>query len=257
VFPFGDEFTSMWQSIAREGATRRCLTFGEHEDADIALATAEWTRGAWQFKARTPVGDVRCALRIAGRHNVVNALAAIACSLASGVSPDKIADGLAAFEPVKGRSKAIELHLAEGRTITIIDDTYNANPDSMRAAIDVLASLPGPHMLVIGDMGEVGNQGPEFHAEVGAWACERGIETVYALGEESKHSVAAFAGNEASEARHFGDIESLNAAVMAGLPRAASVLVKGSRFMQMERVVQAIVASATPQQQDKGVGHAA
>lgn len=257
VFPFGDEFTPLWQSIAREGATRRCLTFGEHEDADIALATAEWTRGAWQFKARTPVGDVRCALRIAGRHNVVNALAAIACSLASGVSPDKIADGLAAFEPVKGRSKAIELHVAEGRTITVIDDTYNANPDSMRAAIDVLASLPGPRMLVIGDMGEVGNQGPEFHAEVGAWAGERGIETVYALGEESKHSVAAFAGNEASEARHFGDIESLNAAVMAGLPRAASVLVKGSRFMQMERVVQAIVASAAPQQQDKGVGHAA
>lgn len=257
VFPFGDEFTALWQSIAREGATRRCLTFGEHFDADIALVAAEWRQGAWQFEARTPVGEVRCALRIAGRHNVVNALAAIACSLASGVSPDKIAEGLAAFEPVKGRSKAIELQLADGRTITVIDDTYNANPDSMRAAIDVLASLPGPRMLVIGDMGEVGDQGPQFHAEIGAWARERGIETVFALGNESKHSVAAFAGDEAGEARHFDDIDSLNAAVLARWPHAASVLVKGSRFMQMERVVQAIAASAAPQQQDKGAGHAA
>jgi UDP-N-acetylmuramoyl-tripeptide--D-alanyl-D-alanine ligase len=257
VFPFGDEFTPLWQSIAREGATRRCLTFGEHADADIALGAAEWRQGAWQFEARTPVGEVRCALRIAGRHNVINALAAIACSLASGVSPEKIAEGLAAFEPVKGRSKAIELRQADGRTVTVIDDTYNANPDSMRAAIDVLASLPGPRMLVIGDMGEVGDQGAEFHAEVGAWARQRGIETVFALGHESRHSVEAFAGDEAGEARHFEDIESLNAAVLARLSGATSVLVKGSRFMQMERVVRAITASAAPQQQDKGAGHVA
>ncbi len=257
VFPFGDEFTPLWRTIAREGATRRSLTFGEHADADIALVAAEWRQGGWHFEARTPVGEVRCALRIAGRHNVINALAAIACSLASGVSPDKIAEGLAAFEPVKGRSKAIELRLADGRTIMLIDDTYNANPDSMRAAIDVLASLPGPRMLVIGDMGEVGDQGPEFHAEVGGWARERGIETVFALGKESRHSVEAFAGDEAGEARHFDDIASLNEAVLARLPRAASVLVKGSRFMQMERVVQAIAASTAPQQQDKEAGHAA
>ncbi|MBO9515388.1 MAG: UDP-N-acetylmuramoyl-tripeptide--D-alanyl-D-alanine ligase [Variovorax sp.] len=257
VFPFGDEFTPLWQAIAREGATRRSLTFGEHPDADIALAAAEWQHGAWQFEARTPVGDVRCALRIAGRHNVVNALAAIACALASGVSPERIGEGLAAFEPVKGRSKASELRLADGRTVTLVDDTYNANPDSMRAAIDVLASLPGPRVLVIGDMGEVGDQGPQFHSEVGAWARERGIETVLALGRESAHSVAAYGTPAHGEARHFDDIEALNAAVLACLPQTASILVKGSRFMQMERVVQAVAASVPTQQDNREAGHAA
>jgi UDP-N-acetylmuramoyl-tripeptide--D-alanyl-D-alanine ligase len=255
VFPYGDEFTPLWNEIAHEGATRRCLTFGEHEDADIALVAADWQHGAWQFEARTPLGEVRSTLRIAGRHNVVNALAAIACSLASGVSLDKIAEGLAAFEPVKGRSKATELRLAGERTITLVDDTYNANPDSMRAAVDVLASLPGPHVLVLGDMGEVGDQGPQFHAEVGAWARERGIKTVFALGKESVHSIAAFAGASDADARHFDDIDALNAAVLAQLPRTASVLVKGSRFMQMERVIQAIAAAS--EQQDKEAGHAA
>ncbi|MDM0076127.1 UDP-N-acetylmuramoyl-tripeptide--D-alanyl-D-alanine ligase [Variovorax sp. J2P1-59] len=255
VFPYGDEFTPLWNEIAHEGATRRCLTFGDDPDADIALVTADWQHGAWQFEARTPLGEVRSTLRIAGRHNVVNALAAIACSLASGVSLDKIAEGLAAFEPVKGRSKASELRFAGGRTITLVDDTYNANPDSMRAAIDVLASLPGPRVLVLGDMGEVGDQGPQFHAEVGAWARERGIETVFALGKESVHSIAAFAGAINADARHFDEIDALNAAVLAQLPGTASVLVKGSRFMQMERVVQAVAAAS--QQQDKGAGHAA
>jgi UDP-N-acetylmuramoyl-tripeptide--D-alanyl-D-alanine ligase len=168
VFPYGDTFTPLWNEMAHEGAPRRCLSFGEHANADIALGRAEWKHGAWQFEARTPLGDIRTTLRIAGRHNVVNALAAIACSLACGVSIDKIAEGLAAFEPVKGRSRASELVLADGRSVTVIDDTYNANPDSVRAAIDVLGGLPGPRLLVLGDMGEVGDRGPEFHAEVGA-----------------------------------------------------------------------------------------
>ena len=257
VFPFGDEFTPLWDEIAHKGAPRRCLTFGEHPDADIALVAASWRHGAWQFRARTPVGELRCALHIAGRHNVVNALAAVACSLASGVSLEKIAEGLAAFEPVKGRSKASAVHLAGGHAITLVDDTYNANPDSVRAAIDVLASLPGPRVLVLGDMGEVGDQGPQFHAEVGVCARERGIETVFALGRESAHSIAAFDESGTADGHHFDDIAALNEAVLAQLPRAASVLVKGSRFMQMERVVQAIAAAGTPQQQDKEAGHAA
>jgi UDP-N-acetylmuramoyl-tripeptide--D-alanyl-D-alanine ligase len=242
VFPCGDAFTPLWQALARE---RRALSFGERPDADVALSSAQWRHGAWRLTARTPAGEVRCALRIAGRHNVVNALAAIACALASGVSPAGIAQGLAAFEPVAGRSKASELRLADGRAITLVDDTYNANPDSMRAAIDVLADLPGPRLLVIGDMGEVGGQGPQFHAEVGAWARERGIETLLALGGESAHSVSAY-GAAGGEARHFGDIDALNAAVLARLPGAASILVKGSRFMRMERVVQAVAAAAAP-----------
>jgi UDP-N-acetylmuramoyl-tripeptide--D-alanyl-D-alanine ligase len=250
VFPFGDAFTPLWSETARENALHRTLTFGAHPDADVALVSAQWQQGAWRLVANTPIGEVRCALRIAGRHNVINALAAIACAMATGVCPEKIAQGLEAFEPVQGRSRATELRLADGRAITLIDDTYNANPDSMRAAIDVLASLPGPRVLVIGDMGEVGDQGPQFHAEVGAWARERGIETLLALGSESLHSVSAY-GTGHGEARHFDDIDALHAAVLARLPGAASILVKGSRFMRMERVVQAVITSIPQQQQQQ------
>ena len=262
VFPAGDAFTTLWSEIAHEGATRRCLTFGDDADADISLGSAEWQGGAWAIEVRTPLGAFHTTLRIAGRHNVINALAATACALASGVSVDKIAEGLAAFEPVKGRSMAIELRRAAGRTLTLIDDTYNANPDSVRAAIDVLAALPGPRLLVLGDMGEVGNQSKAFHAEIGAWARECDIDTLLALGDATVHSVAAFAdGRTRRLGRHFDDIEALNAAVAAQLSDAASVLVKGSRFMRMERVVQAVAAAAAAFESDdkdnnKEAGHA-
>jgi len=246
VFPHGDEFTMLWSDMARDGAARRCLTFGEHEDADVSLERAEWTQGAWQARVRTPLGAFDARLRIAGRHNVVNALAATACALAAGVPPETIAAGLGAFEPVKGRSRASELALPGGRVVTLVDDSYNANPDSVRAAIDVLAGLPGPRLLVLGDMGEVGDRSAEFHAEVGDWARQRGIETVYTLGEATAHSIAAFQKEGAGAGRHFEDIDTLNAAVLARLPLVGSVLVKGSRFMQMERVAQSIAAQASP-----------
>jgi UDP-N-acetylmuramoyl-tripeptide--D-alanyl-D-alanine ligase len=110
----------------------------------------------------------------------------------------------------------------------------------VRAALEVLAELPGPRLLVLGDMGEVGNQGPEFHAEAGSYARARGIDTLFCLGEQSCRAAQAF-----GDARHFDDIEALNAAVLARLPEWASVLVKGSRFMKMERVVQAVQAAPT------------
>jgi UDP-N-acetylmuramoyl-tripeptide--D-alanyl-D-alanine ligase len=187
---------------------------------------------------QTPAGPVAYRLHIAGRHNVRNSQAAVACTLAAGVPLAAIAQGLEAFEPVKGRSRALGVVLA-GRTITLVDDTYNANPDSARAAIDVLAELPGPRLLVLGDMGEVGDEGPQFHAEVGEYARARGIDQLLTLGDQSV----------AMKGRHFADINSLNAAVLAELPRAASILVKGSRFMKMERVVEAIAAHAKQQQE--------
>jgi UDP-N-acetylmuramoyl-tripeptide--D-alanyl-D-alanine ligase len=250
VFPHGDEFTPLWNDMARDGAMRRCMTFGEQEDADISLVGADWQQGAWQARIRTPLGDFDAQLHIAGRHNIVNALAATACALAAGIPPEVIARGLTAFEPVKGRSKASEVVLPGGHSLTLVDDSYNANPDSMRAAIDVLAALPGPRLLVLGDMGEVGNRAPEFHAEVGDWARQRGIEAVYALGAETAHSIAAFDGGD--NGRHFQDIDALGTAVLARLPQVGSVLVKGSRFMKMERVVQAIEQS---RQQQKEAGH--
>ena len=256
VFPHGDAFTVLWKTMADARGARRCLSFGESTQADISLAGAVWQGGGWQIDVRTPLGSFQANLCIAGRHNVLNALAAAACALAAGVSLQHIAEGLSGFEPVKGRSKATELQLAHGRSLTLVDDTYNANPDSVRAAIDVLAGLPGPRLLVLGDMGEVGDSGPSFHAEVGVYARERGIESLYALGEEALHSVTAFGG--VGTGRHFGDIDALGVAVRDRLPDVRSMLVKGSRFMKMERVVQSVIALAKAEIQEQGeAGHAA
>jgi UDP-N-acetylmuramoyl-tripeptide--D-alanyl-D-alanine ligase len=249
VFPAGEEFTPLWKQLA---AARACMTFGTPTEqvsggaAVIVLAGTEWQEGHWQVSVTTPAGGLGYRLHIAGRHNVRNSLAAVACALAAGVPLEFIARGLEAFEPVKGRSRALAVTLA-GRAITLIDDTYNSNPDSARAAVDVLAELPGPRLLVLGDMGEVGGQGPQFHAEVGEHARARGIEQLFTLGEQS----AGMLG------RHFSDIESLNAAVLHQLPGSASVLVKGSRFMKMERVIQAIVRQAQHEQQQEGIGDVA
>ncbi|MBU2286056.1 MAG: UDP-N-acetylmuramoyl-tripeptide--D-alanyl-D-alanine ligase, partial [Gammaproteobacteria bacterium] len=260
VFPHGDPFTALWTEIAHEGAPRRCLCFGEHPDADIALIHADWRNGAWEFRARTPLGEVGSSLRIAGRHNVVNALAAVSCTLAAGVSLEQIAEGLAEFVPVKGRSSATNVVFGSGQSLTLVDDSYNANPDSVRAAIDVLAGLPGPRLLVLGDMGEVGVHGPRFHAEIGEWAQRQRIDRLFALGDESRSSVSAFeqADGHQGRARHFESIDAIVDAVQAQLPDAASVLVKGSRFMRMERVVQAIAAAADESRQEhKGAPGAA
>ena len=244
VFPGDEQFTPVWKQLAGQ---RHCMTFGTGH-ADIVLAGTEWQEGLWQVGVQTPAGPVAYRLHIAGRHNVRNSLAAVACALAAGVPPAFIAQGLEAFEPVKGRSRALAVRLG-ARTITLVDDTYNANPDSVRAAIDVLAELPGIRLLVLGDMGEVGDQGPQFHAEVGEHARQRGIEHLFTLGEQAT----------AMKGRHFTSIDALNAAVLAELPQVASVLVKGSRFMMMERVVEAIMAAGRQQleQDPKESGHAA
>ncbi|MBP7412844.1 MAG: UDP-N-acetylmuramoyl-tripeptide--D-alanyl-D-alanine ligase [Giesbergeria sp.] len=237
VFPHDDAYTPLWRRLA---GARRCLSFGS-AGADVQATQAHWQGDAWQVRMHTPQGDLACALHIAGQHNVRNALAATACALAAGVPLAAIAQGLSAFVPVKGRSRA--LAVAQGtRQITVVDDSYNANPDSVRAAIDVLAALPGPRLLVLGDMGEVGAQGPQFHAEAGQHAQACGIEHLFALGAQCAHAAAAFAG-----ARHFDNMAQLQAAVREALPTVGSVLVKGSRFMKMEQVLEAIVpATPTP-----------
>jgi len=242
VFPADEAYTPVWRELA---GVRAVLTFAESAVADVT-ASAQWVGGAWQVQAQTPQGPLDFSLQIAGRHNVKNALAATACALGAGAPLTAIADGLSAFVPVKGRSRALALHVG-GRALTLIDDSYNANPDSVRAAIDVLAELPGPRLLVLGDMGEVGDQGPAFHAEVGVHARERGIEQLFTLGAQSNHASQVFGAG-----LHFGDdLASLQAAVAHALPATASVLVKGSRFMKMERVVQAISGLAEQQEKEE------
>ncbi|MDB5742854.1 MAG: UDP-N-acetylmuramoyl-tripeptide--D-alanyl-D-alanine ligase [Polaromonas sp.] len=247
VFPADDEYAAVWHAQAGQ---RQVVTFALTGPADVT-ANASWHDGRWQVNACTPSGPLEFALHIAGRHNVKNALAAIACTLSAGVPLDAIAAGLTAFVPVKGRSRAIAVRL-QHRVLALIDDTYNANPDSMQAAIELLAELPTPRLLVMGDMGEVGNQGPEFHAEAGRTAHALGIEKIFTLGQQSQGASAAH-----GKGSHFNSMAELAAAVVAELPHAASVLVKGSRFMRMEQIVQAVMAAGDQMQHDKKEPHAA
>ena len=234
VFPADDDYTPLWREMAGK---RRIITFALSGPADVTGA-AEWSGMLWRVNAQTPLGPVTFELNVAGRHNVKNALAATACALAAGVPLSAIAEGLTAFAPVKGRSRTLPLML-DGRTLILIDDSYNANPDSVRAAIDVLAELPAPRLLVLGDMGEVGNCGPEFHTEIGAHARQRGIDQLVCTGDLMRHAAQAF-----PDARHHVAFETLLADVLRAVPGCASVLVKGSRFMKMERVVEAISKQA-------------
>jgi UDP-N-acetylmuramoyl-tripeptide--D-alanyl-D-alanine ligase len=261
VFPSDDAYTPVWRELA---AGRRVMTFSDADaTADVHASHVEWTEGGWHLDAATPAGPFSCRLHIAGRHNVRNALAAAACALAAGVSLDAIARGLDVFEPVGGRSRAGVLALP-GRAITLVDDTYNANPDSVVAAIDVLAELPGPRVLVLGDMGEVGEQGLVFHLEVLRHARARGIETVHVTGDWMHQATNALLAAGEPAPTHWADVPSLLDPVARTVadsaePTVRSVLVKGSRFMRMERVVQAVQALATTgqEQQQKDVSHAA
>jgi UDP-N-acetylmuramoyl-tripeptide--D-alanyl-D-alanine ligase len=241
VFPADDDFTPLWADLAAPRRMARFALQATDSTHDLVCHAALWTDGAWSVQASGLGCALNFRLAIAGRHNVKNALAAAACALSAGVSAPAVVQGLQAFVPVKGRSRAVALALRD-RIRTLVDDTYNANPDSVRAAIAVLAELPGPRLLVLGDMGEVGEQGPAFHAEVGSEARTSGIEQLFAIGELAKSAVAAFPG-----AQHFDSIEALNAAVLQHLPQVNSLLVKGSRFMRMERVVEAVCAVAAAQ----------
>lgn len=241
VFPSDDAHTALWRGLA---GTRRMLTFSDTDpSADVRAAGARWLGEAWALQLATPDGTADITLRIAGQHNVRNALAAAACALAAGVPLDAIRAGLEAFEPVGGRSRAIGLQVG-GRVVTLVDDSYNANPDSVRAAIEVLASLPGPHLLVLGDMGEVGDQALAFHLEVLRHAFARGIDEVRVSGEHMRAAVDALRAAVEPAPQHVADVAALAADVAAEVATGAvaSVLVKGSRFMRMERVVQAVRA---------------
>jgi UDP-N-acetylmuramoyl-tripeptide--D-alanyl-D-alanine ligase len=230
VIPADDAYTPLWRD--RAGA-RRVWSFAVDADAgaDVTVDGRWDAAGAgWQLTLETPVGRAQAVLQQAGRHNLKNAAAAAACALAAGAPLDAVVRGLAAFVPVAGRSRTLVVRWRD-RDATLVDDSYNANPDSVRAAIDLLAGLPGPHWLLLGDMGEVGTQGPQFHAEVGAHARACGIEVLWTAGALSVHAGAT---------RHFADTRTLIAALPEG-PAAASLLVKGSRFMKMEQVVAALL----------------
>lgn len=224
----GGEFAPVWQAAA---GSRRVLDFGIEAGAVKGAVTdaADGQRIDVQAEGQRFV----ITLPLLGLHNARNALAATACALAAGVAPEVIVQALGSFAPVKGRLQ--RKPGAHGGLV--IDDTYNANPDSVRAAIEALITLPAPRWLVLGDMGEVGAQGPAFHAEIGAYARERGIDAVLATGELARHTVDAFGAG----AQHFASAEALIEHGVPVIGPGATVLVKGSRFMRMERIVEALV----------------
>lgn len=229
VFPADEAYTSLWCELA---GGRRVVTFGFSEDADVS---ADYREQDGLTEMNLTVGSETVAVRLTaqGRHNVRNAMAAAASAYAAGMGLDEIVRGLEAFRPVKGR---LERKRAFNGAL-LIDDTYNANPDSVRAAVDVLADSGQHSILVLGDMGEVGKEGVRFHEEVGAYAKERGISRLLGFGEMAKAVVKAFGPG----AQHFERLDELNRVLGNEVTPDSVVLVKGSRFMKMERVVEPLM----------------
>ena len=249
VFPADSEFTNVWREAAEQ---RKVVDFAlMTSQANSSAAVKGHLSNTGRVVVSTEIGSVEIQLNTLGSHNVRNALAASAVAVAAGISLEKIKQGLEAFAPVNGRMQAKKIDSNH----TLIDDSYNANPDSVRAAIDALKQSGNSSWLILGDMGEVGNQGPEFHREVGAYAAEQGVTKLFALGEQCQFAIQGFDGvkqaNTSSQGIHFSDMDSLISqlrdalhAQSTGSNQHLNILVKGSRFMRMERVVQALLEEA-------------
>ena len=224
-----DAYAGLWRRMAGRNPL---LTFGIERGADVRAVVRQ--QGLTTLLSLwTPVGQAELKLAVPGRHNARNALAAAAACLAAGIPLAAVVAGLEGFAGLKGR-----LQRRQGRAgAVVLDDTYNANPDSVRAGIDVLAATIGRKVLVRGDMGEIGEASGQYHDEIGGYAKSQGVDRLLAFGDASQQAVRNFGEG----ARHFCDIEKLIAAVNKQLGPETTVLVKGSRFMKMERVADAIV----------------
>ena len=223
-----DDFADYWKSLNKN---RKIITFSLQAQADVTASYQE-IDGLSQIQLTTPTGNVSFKLGMLGKHNVGNALAASACAVALGISNADIASGLSISKTAKGRLQ----RKAGFNAAALIDDTYNANPDSMKAAIDVLTVQKGSTIFVMGDMAELGVDAAQMHSEIGAYAKQKGIQTLFTFGECSQLASQAFG----EHAQHFASIEALAAGLKKIMQTNTTVLVKGSRFMQMERVVNLI-----------------
>ena len=231
-----DPFCELWRGM---NAGRRILSFGLDQPAEVRGRVEAKALGS-RLAIEAPQGAGTVQLQVPGVHNARNALAAAAVALAAGADLAAVSAGLSFFRGVKGR---LQIRPAAAGAV-LIDDSYNANPDSVRAAIDVLAATPGRKLLVLGDMGEIGGQAGQFHDEVGGYAKSQGVDRLLALGEMSELA----ARNFGSGGQHFGSLEALLEALLPQLDGETVVLVKGSRFMRMERVADAVAAGAAATQ---------
>jgi len=228
-----DAYAGYWRGIS---GAKRIVTFGVHTHADFAAKNVfqgiERGEFATRFTLICPLGERAIMLKAGGAHNIGNALAAASAASAAGASLEDIALGLADFRAVAGR-----LQLKAGtRGSWIIDDSYNANPSSVRAALEVMRSLSGATWLVLGDMAELGEVSHDSHAHIGSYARDCGIKRLFAMGPLSSRAVETFgAGGE-----WFADADSLTRRLQAELSPGVTVLIKGSRINRLERVVQAL-----------------
>jgi len=225
-----DAFADFWRGLAKP---RRAVDFGLDRKAAVS-ARYELAEAGSLVTIMTPESQLVATLNVPGLHNVKNALAAAAAAYVLGIEPKAIAPGIAAYRGLNGRLQ--RKRLSSGATL--IDDTYNANPESMKAAIAVLAAHSGRKVFVMGDMGELGETAAAMHAAIGVVAKRAGVERLFALGVLSVEAVREFGDGGA----HFTTIEDLVAAVTGVLGRDTTLLIKGSRFMRMERVVEALGA---------------
>jgi UDP-N-acetylmuramoyl-tripeptide--D-alanyl-D-alanine ligase len=225
VINMHDRFGEYWRGLAGD---RRVIGFGVLPEDEVQ---GEFSAEA--LTIRHGGKSVTVHLHVAGEHNQRNALAAAAAAIAVGVPLATIGEGLEDFDGVAGRLRTYEGHGGA----TIIDDTYNANPDSVRAAIDVLKTRRGKRLLVLGDMGELGPAAREMHGEIGVYAQNANLDGVFALGQLTESTVMAMGAS----GWHFDSIDELVQEVLPLLTPNATVLVKGSRFMKMERVVAKLV----------------
>lgn len=226
-----DYYAAAWRVMAGAHPVR---TFGIDKAADVRGKVKQHGLET-ELQLSAAEGEATIRLRIPGRHNARNAVAAAAACLAAGLPLRAVVNGLESFIGVKGRLQ----RRAGEQGAEILDDTYNANPDSVRAGIDVLAATIGRKLLVLGDMGEIGEASGQYHDEIGGYAKSQGVDRLFAFGDAAQQAVRNFGEG----ARHFCNIEKLIAAVKKELTPDSTVLVKGSRFMKMERVVEAIVAT--------------
>ncbi|EXI77695.1 MAG: UDP-N-acetylmuramoyl-tripeptide--D-alanyl-D-alanine ligase [Candidatus Accumulibacter appositus] len=233
VFCADDQWAELWRSQSH-GLGK--MTFAFEKTADVRGRF--YLHGLESRLSIAAAGDeVEMVLALPGQHNARNALAAATACLAAGVPLAAVHAGLSAFRGLKGR---LQRRTALNGAL-LLDDTYNANPDSVRAGIDVLAATIGHSVLVLGDMGEIGEMSGQFHDEIGGYAKSQGIDRLFTLGEAS----ALAAHNFGSGGAHYQSLDKLIAAVLAELTPETTVLVKGSRFMRMERVADAIAQPST------------
>ncbi|MDP9083673.1 MAG: UDP-N-acetylmuramoyl-tripeptide--D-alanyl-D-alanine ligase [Pseudomonadota bacterium] len=232
-----DPYAGYWRGVA---TARRVVTFAVHAKADFTAKDSAQAIERGEFATRftlvSPGGACPILLKAGGAHNVGNALAAAAAAGAAGASLEQIALGLGDFRPVAGR-----LQLKAGRRDSwIIDDSYNANPSSVRAGLEVLRALNGVTWLVLGDMAELGEHAQDSHAHMGAYARDCGIKRLFALGPQSCRAAETFGAG----AEWFGDADSLIRRVQSEIAPGVTVLVKGSRVNRLERVVQALTSGS-------------